>query len=441
MVRILIVWPVLTGLLFSAWFSVEGYAQSQPDTIYQAIDLSYVTVPPSPERSGFDGEISAQPMGIGPSPFIVWHNPSTGIYGGMILTLDATTGAQRGQRLIVPLPGGVTPVDGIWGNQFSSATKSLGIEPSPWIVCTDFTLFTFPVTFSPDGTPVAGMLQTITPFGNPGVNGNATCMTEIPGSEFLDGLPRLFVGTDQGKIVVLVKPVGAGITVGGVISGLGAGVFTDVEPIPQYGYIALGALKVNKIYGIHYVPGSPVTVFSIVDSRTEATTHFDTFGDDGTPLTDPAGTVRLILANGTNTLALTTLGASMSGQYYPELTPELVRADVKSVVAGSLLMLRTDESAVDCDIDFATDSGFSGCEVTLTDAVADICGYVCGDANGDRRVNVGDAVMLINRVFKSGPAPNPPEAGDANCDSGLNVADAVYTINHVFKSGPKPCCP
>jgi len=69
---------------------------------------------------------------------------------------------------------------------------------------------------------------------------------------------------------------------------------------------------------------------------------------------------------------------------------------------------------------------------------------VCGDANGDAKVNVGDAVFLINYVFKSGPQPTPRCAGNANGDATVNVGDAVYLINYVFKSGPAPsqhCCP
>lgn len=65
--------------------------------------------------------------------------------------------------------------------------------------------------------------------------------------------------------------------------------------------------------------------------------------------------------------------------------------------------------------------------------------YICGNANGDGAVNVGDAVYLINRVFKGGPAPNPEASGDANCDGKVNVGDAVYLINRVFKGGPAPC--
>ncbi|MEE9443458.1 MAG: dockerin type I repeat-containing protein [candidate division Zixibacteria bacterium] len=69
--------------------------------------------------------------------------------------------------------------------------------------------------------------------------------------------------------------------------------------------------------------------------------------------------------------------------------------------------------------------------------------YICGDANGDWQVNVGDAVYIIAHVFKGGPPPESIEAGDANCDGNCNVGDAVYLINHVFRGGLGPCadCP
>jgi len=65
----------------------------------------------------------------------------------------------------------------------------------------------------------------------------------------------------------------------------------------------------------------------------------------------------------------------------------------------------------------------------------------CGDADGDKVVNIGDAVYLINYIFKGGPAPEPLGSGDANCDTIVNIGDAVYLINYIFKGGPEPCCP
>lgn len=88
-------------------------------------------------------------------------------------------------------------------------------------------------------------------------------------------------------------------------------------------------------------------------------------------------------------------------------------------------------------------------------SVSDICGcteektfgldielpYVCGDANGDSEVNVGDAVHLINHIFNGGAAPDPAEAGDANGDGDLNIGDAVHLINFIFNGGAAPVCP
>ncbi|MDP3025110.1 MAG: M20/M25/M40 family metallo-hydrolase [candidate division Zixibacteria bacterium] len=63
-----------------------------------------------------------------------------------------------------------------------------------------------------------------------------------------------------------------------------------------------------------------------------------------------------------------------------------------------------------------------------------------GDANGDGKVTVSDAVYLINYLFKGGPAPVPLDSGDANCDGQVTVADVVYIINYLFKGGPVPGC-
>ncbi len=68
----------------------------------------------------------------------------------------------------------------------------------------------------------------------------------------------------------------------------------------------------------------------------------------------------------------------------------------------------------------------------------------CGDANGDGLVNVGDAVYLINYVFREGPAPEPVCIADVDGDGETNVGDAVYLIVYIFKGGTPPvedCCP
>ena len=85
----------------------------------------------------------------------------------------------------------------------------------------------------------------------------------------------------------------------------------------------------------------------------------------------------------------------------------------------------------------------SGVTADFTYKVGEPLG-VCGDANDDGTANIGDAVFLINYVFREGRAPLPLCVGDANGDVYTNVGDAVFLISYVFKGGAPPavpCCP
>jgi hypothetical protein len=68
------------------------------------------------------------------------------------------------------------------------------------------------------------------------------------------------------------------------------------------------------------------------------------------------------------------------------------------------------------------------------------CCNMAGDANDDEAVNIGDAVYLINYIFKGGPPPPCLDEGDANADCAINIGDGVYLINYIFKGGPPPIC-
>jgi hypothetical protein len=64
--------------------------------------------------------------------------------------------------------------------------------------------------------------------------------------------------------------------------------------------------------------------------------------------------------------------------------------------------------------------------------------FVLGDANFDNEINIGDAVYIINFVFRGGYSPIPYAAGDANSDGTVDIGDAVYLINYIFRDGPPP---
>jgi uncharacterized delta-60 repeat protein len=65
---------------------------------------------------------------------------------------------------------------------------------------------------------------------------------------------------------------------------------------------------------------------------------------------------------------------------------------------------------------------------------------MCGDVNGDKVVDVGDVVYMVNYLFKGGAAPNPLKTGNVNSDGTVDVGDIVYLINYLFKNGPVPAC-
>jgi hypothetical protein len=66
---------------------------------------------------------------------------------------------------------------------------------------------------------------------------------------------------------------------------------------------------------------------------------------------------------------------------------------------------------------------------------------LCGDANIDGIVDIGDIVYLINYVFYGGPEPQPNlDCNDVNSDGIVDIGDIVYLINYVFYGGPAPSC-
>ncbi|MCK5126443.1 MAG: hypothetical protein KAR42_09320 [candidate division Zixibacteria bacterium] len=78
----------------------------------------------------------------------------------------------------------------------------------------------------------------------------------------------------------------------------------------------------------------------------------------------------------------------------------------------------------------------------FTDGIVtvDFIGCLCGDSNSDGLFNVGDAVFLVNYIFRGGPAPVPLSCSDSNGDGEVNIGDAVWKINAIFKGGPMPIC-
>jgi len=410
-----------------------GARASNSESVFLMGDITHVSLPGS--------------RGIEPSPWIVWRDVLTGMHHTSIMTLDAMTGQQMGNRLERELPYDHTPAAISWCRHFSLTGKR-GIEPVPWIVFRDYRLGIYPVTYAADGTPAGGAYTFIDLPISPTAYGYATSLAELPGTEFPDGLPRLFVGTENGFVIALEYGAAAPIHVEGIVS-VAEDRIDDLEPIPQLGYISLAALAGNVIYGMNPVlsPKSGSTyslLYSWHDPYSTAATDFDVFGAKDTALTNPEAPVRLILCHGNTELGLAQVSADESGTNSLSPVYDTQANAVSSVATGSLLMLLADASALLFDPKYSPETGSSGCAIDITDPVNDGCTIICGDANDDEAINLADAVFIINYVFKGGTPPDPLCVADANGDGAVNLAEAVHLINYIFKGGPPPvdpCCP
>ena len=69
---------------------------------------------------------------------------------------------------------------------------------------------------------------------------------------------------------------------------------------------------------------------------------------------------------------------------------------------------------------------------------------LCGDTNGDDRVDIGDAIHLLQWLFSGGPAPTCPRlaCADFNGDENIDISDPVGLLVWLFRgaAGPDPRC-
>jgi hypothetical protein len=73
--------------------------------------------------------------------------------------------------------------------------------------------------------------------------------------------------------------------------------------------------------------------------------------------------------------------------------------------------------------------------------VGDVCQFLCGDANGDDKVNLLDVSFIINHLYRGGPAPNPLKAADVDNNTKINLLDVSRIINFLYRSGLPLVCP
>jgi hypothetical protein len=61
-----------------------------------------------------------------------------------------------------------------------------------------------------------------------------------------------------------------------------------------------------------------------------------------------------------------------------------------------------------------------------------------GDADANGSVNLADAVVILNHLFRGGTVPPCLDAADSNDDGAENLTDAVFILKGLFQGGPPP---
>jgi hypothetical protein len=64
-----------------------------------------------------------------------------------------------------------------------------------------------------------------------------------------------------------------------------------------------------------------------------------------------------------------------------------------------------------------------------------------GDSNGDRNVDISDAISALAFLFLGGIPPVCPDAADANDDGTVDISDSIGILNHLFLGGLPPRVP
>ncbi len=106
---------------------------------------------------------------------------------------------------------------------------------------------------------------------------------------------------------------------------------------------------------------------------------------------------------------------------------------VKNTITwGEGFTRRDDGSEADDDAD-----GSEPCIVLVAPARP----FVRGDANEDAAVDLTDAVLLLEHLFRGGAEPACLPAADSNDDGGVNLSDVVFLLSHLFRGGDPPPSP
>lgn len=75
---------------------------------------------------------------------------------------------------------------------------------------------------------------------------------------------------------------------------------------------------------------------------------------------------------------------------------------------------------------------------TTSIVILDRLAFRRGDCNGDRRIDLSDAVCLLEGLFAGRELPGCLASVNLNGDGRVDISDPTYLLNHLFLGGPPP---
>ena len=84
---------------------------------------------------------------------------------------------------------------------------------------------------------------------------------------------------------------------------------------------------------------------------------------------------------------------------------------------------------------------FEKSALNIVFGITSVSSYVGGDANSDGRPDLGDAVWIVNELFREGPESDCPIAADCDGDGMLTLGDVSCLTGYLYFSGVPPSGP
>ncbi len=67
--------------------------------------------------------------------------------------------------------------------------------------------------------------------------------------------------------------------------------------------------------------------------------------------------------------------------------------------------------------------------------------FVRGDANGDGRLDISDAIQKLKLLFHGSPGFPCPDSADSDDSGEVDVSDPIHDFVYLFLGGPPPAMP